>query len=118
MMDGISSSMAMSTDMMAQRQEQMFARVDQNSDGKLDETEMQVMADKMSERTGIDMDFAEIMATFDTDGDGSINQEEFKAMRPPQPPPDMSETFAQSYSADAQRIQTSDMSGTLLDLLS
>jgi len=59
-----------------QRREQMFNRVDRNSDGGLDRTEMQMFADKLSERTGTSIDIDDVFAKFDGDHDGVLGKAE------------------------------------------
>lgn len=66
-----------------------FEKVDANGDGSLDETEISTMADKVSEMTGESVGKNDILTKLDTDGDGLVNPEEFKAGRPKGPPPGM-----------------------------
>jgi Ca2+-binding EF-hand superfamily protein len=69
---------------------QIFAKVDQNGDGGLDQSEFQSMANKIGERTGETIDAAEVFASFDADQDGLLSQEETKsvmeAYKPAGPP--------------------------------
>ena len=119
MISGIGSSMSISSDMMLQRQEQMFSRVDQNGDAQLDESELQVMADKMSERTGMSMDAGQIMSKLDTDGDNMISEEEFAAGKPPEPPQQPTYNLTELlYQEEAENSNDCNMIGSLLDVLS
>jgi Ca2+-binding EF-hand superfamily protein len=69
----------------------MFNKVDQDGSGGLDQTEFQTLAGKISEATGQEVDVDELFATYDTDGDGALSEEEthtaMKANRPAGPPP-------------------------------
>jgi len=84
-MQGIQGGMSMSTDMMAQMREQMFAKLDGDGDGSIDLSQL------TSEVEGSDdpgfAAMVEHLSAADTDGDGLISQAEFEAMEPP-PPPD------------------------------
>lgn len=73
----------------SQGKDDLFTKVDANQDGSLDESEVASFAEKMSEMTGQSADAAEMMATFDTDEDGSVTESEFSAARPQGPPPPM-----------------------------
>ena len=55
----------------------------------MDETEISSMAEKLSEMTGESVDAGRIVSDLDADGDGLLNEEEFKAGRPQGPPPGM-----------------------------
>lgn len=70
---------------------QMFAKVDQNSDGGLDQSEFQSLADKISEKTGESIDAASVFASHDADQDGVLSQDEtesvMEAYKPAGPPP-------------------------------
>jgi len=80
MINGISGMGAfvrgLNLEAMQQRREQMFNRVDRNSDGGLDRTEMQMFADKLSERTGTSIDIDDVFAKFDGDHDGVLGKAE------------------------------------------
>jgi len=61
----------------------MFARVDTDGSGGVNETELQAMLDKVNERVaamgGSAVDAKEAFSSFDTDGDGSLNADELDA---------------------------------------
>jgi Ca2+-binding EF-hand superfamily protein len=69
----------------------MFSTMDADSSGGLDSTEVQSLAEKISEATGVSVDLSEFLATYDSDGDGSLSEEEtvasLEANRPQGPPP-------------------------------
>jgi hypothetical protein len=71
----------------SQGKDDLFTKVDANQDGSLDESEVATFAEKMSEMTGQSADAAEMMAKFDSDEDGAISADEFKAGEPQGPPP-------------------------------
>jgi len=49
---------------------------DQNSDGKLDKTELQAFADKIAERTGQTISVEELFSQYDSNSDGALSSEE------------------------------------------
>ncbi|MEW5923723.1 MAG: EF-hand domain-containing protein [Candidatus Zixiibacteriota bacterium] len=118
MIGGIQNNMSISSDMMLQRQQEMFERIDQNSDGQLDQSELQAMADEMSERGGMSIDIGEMLASGDTDGDNMISLEEFQAMKPPKPPEpptyNLAEIMSQGTTEESQSLE---LTGALLDIL-
>lgn len=106
MISGISSQggypSAIDSATMQRRKEEMFAKVDTNSDGGIDKAELQVMLDKMAERDGQTRNVDELMTQFDVNGNGSLDETEMDAMHeqfmdemkangsmPPPPPGDM-----------------------------
>ena len=70
--------------------EQMFAKLDSNSDGGVDEAEF-IAGAPQDGRGPSESELKEMFATFDTDSDGSLTAEEldsgFKNSRPSGPPP-------------------------------
>lgn len=64
-------------------QDDLFAKVDTNSDGSLDADELKVLTDKIQSDTG--QDVSTQFSKLDTDGDSKLSQTEFEAGRP-QPP--------------------------------
>lgn len=69
------------------REDDLFGKVDTDGDGSLSETEMTAFSEKMAEMTGTSSDAAEMFATFDSDEDGLVSEDEFNAARPQGPPP-------------------------------
>ena len=86
MISTIGATSGISQAMMQQMQERMFAETDVDSDGYIDQTEMQAMADQMAEMTGVTVDISERFAEADINGDGLLDATEFAAMKPPEPP--------------------------------
>jgi len=73
------SSMNSSLTSMVQMRQQMFNKIDTNGDGKHDEDELaQMVANGPQGGPGVE----DILAQFDTDGDGSISESEFNAAGP------------------------------------
>ena len=68
----------------------IFSELDQNGDGGLDQAEFQVIADKISAKTGQTVDVAQVFEEFDVDQDGVLSAEEatsaMEANRPSGPP--------------------------------
>ena len=64
-------------------QDDLFAKVDTDGDGKVSQDELKVLSNKIKEDTG--QDVSQDFAKLDTDGDGALSQTEFEAGRP-QPP--------------------------------
>jgi hypothetical protein len=133
MISGIQSGSTMSTDMMAQMREKMFAKLDPDGDGQIDLSKLQAEAAEK----GDDVRFSEMvehLTAADTDGDGMVSQAEFEQMEPPArpdgPPPGEppgsrpTETSGQElslldylYAADGTQTEEQDMLGLLLDTL-
>lgn len=64
-----------------------FASVDEDGDGSLSASELTTFAEKMTEMTGQTMDATKLMTSLDSDEDGAISTDEFKAGKPQGPPP-------------------------------
>lgn len=68
--------------------EEMFAKLDTDASGALDETELQAMIDRMSGKMDAEAPSAsEMLSRLDTDGDGALSSSEMEAGRPQGPPP-------------------------------
>lgn len=83
---------------------EMFAKVDSDGNGSVDEAELQTMLDDISEKTGTGFDASagELLSKMDSDGDGSLSQAELdEGMRSIMPPPPSTMDFAQSRGADS-----------------
>ena len=75
MMSGISGMGGMMGGMRPDPQ-QMFNRVDKDNSGGFDKNELNVMAEKIAERTGKAIDVDSLMEAYDGDGDGVLSQVE------------------------------------------
>jgi len=63
--------------------QQAFNQIDADGDGVLSSTEMQTMADMMTEKMGDNAPSSDnLMAQLDSDGDGALTFAEFEAGRP------------------------------------
>lgn len=71
---------------------EMFTKLDADGSGGLDSTEVQNLTEKISEATGVSVDLAEFLATYDSDSDGALSEGEtataLEANRPQGPPPE------------------------------
>lgn len=79
------------------RGDRMFAKVDSDSSGSVDATELQGMLDDISGKTGKDLgSSADLMTKFDSDGNGSLSQSELgDGMKSLMPAPSSTVDFAQ-----------------------
>lgn len=70
---------------------QIFSDADEDESGALDESEVQDLAEMISQATEEEVDAADLIAAFDEDEDGVLNEEEttaaLEANRPEGPPP-------------------------------
>lgn len=62
---------------------QRFARLDQNGDGQLSKTELQTLADKISQKTGQTITADDLLAKMDKNGDGGVAMNEMRGPRGP-----------------------------------
>lgn len=75
-------------------QDDLFAKIDTNGDGSLDQTELKTLTDKIKSDTG--KDASAMFAKLDTDSDGKLTKTEFDAGRPQGGPQGASATQATS----------------------
>jgi Ca2+-binding EF-hand superfamily protein len=61
-------------------QDDLFAKIDTNGDGSLDQTELKTLTDKIKSDTG--KDATDMFAKLDSDSDGKLTKTEFDAGRP------------------------------------
>jgi len=70
---------------------QLFTKLDKDGSGSLESTEVQSLTEKISEATGVSVDLAEFLTSYDADKNGSLSQGEavtaLEANRPQGPPP-------------------------------
>lgn len=99
--------------------EELFAKLDSNSDGGVDEAEFIAGAPQDGRGPG-ESELKEMFASFDTDGDGSLTSEEldtgFKNSRPAGPPPN-GPAGGPPPSSSASASEEDDEEDTLLEML-
>jgi Ca2+-binding EF-hand superfamily protein len=81
---------------------ELFAKVDSDGSGGVDEAELQTMLDDIAQKTGTSVDGSagELLSKMDSDGDGSLSQTELdEGMRSLLPPPSTMD-FAQARGTD------------------
>ncbi|MDP3653598.1 MAG: EF-hand domain-containing protein [Rhodoferax sp.] len=85
----------------SQMQAKMFAKVDTDGSGGVDQAELKTMLSDISQKTGVslDGDTAEAFSTMDSNADGSLSSEELgQGMQSLMPPPPSTLDFAQMRS--------------------
>jgi Ca2+-binding EF-hand superfamily protein len=84
--------------------EKMFAKVDSDGSGSVDQTELQSMLDHISSKTGTSAGSAtDLLSKMDSDGSGSLSQTELEAgMKDLMPAPSSTISFAQQRGGDMQ----------------
>ena len=132
MMSGISGMSTMMGGMRPDPQ-QMFNRMDKDGSAGIDKDELSAMTEKMADASGTEIDAVSLMAEFDGDGDGILNQDETHAameslkeqMGPPPnggpgagggPPPPPKEEASGVYGQDG--VESQSTIDQLLDALS
>ncbi len=84
MINGISASAGSFTQMQGMQQRkgmgERFNQLDADKNGGLDQTELQTMADKISEMTGQKLNVEEVTKTYDANNDGLLGQDEMQSM--------------------------------------
>jgi hypothetical protein len=75
MMSGISAASGPMFSMRPDPRE-MFNRIDKDGSGGIDADELSALTEKMAERSGEAIDADKLMETYDSDGDGVLNEEE------------------------------------------
>jgi len=71
----------------------MFNKVDGDGSGGISQSELETFAQNISNKTGNSIDTADAVSTYDTDGNGELNEDELKffmeasGVKPPPPPP-------------------------------
>lgn len=87
----------------SQMQAKMFAKVDTDGNGSVNQTELGTMLDTVSQKTGATFDdAAKVFTAMDSNADGSLSSDELgegmKSLMPPPPPPSTMD-FAQTRSS-------------------
>lgn len=99
---GASNAWANAATQRSQMQTKMFARVDADSSGGVDQTELQTLFTDISKKTGTSLDAAELFTNMDTDANGSLSSEELgSGMQSVMPPPPSTMEFAKGRHATA-----------------
>ena len=94
---GQSNAWANASTQRSQMQAKMFAKVDADSSGGVDKTELQTMLTDISKKTGTTLDADKLFSTADSNADGSLSSEELATgMQSVMPPPPSTMDFAQS----------------------
>jgi len=127
MINGINGSSGYASQMQMQGmqkqhgQAERFGKLDSDSNGSINQAELQTMGDKFSEITGQQMNVAEVSKAHDANNDGSLDKDEMQTMMmelrgsmgglqgggPP------SQQLFSAYQANSEK----DLTSTLLDML-
>lgn len=79
-------------------QAKMFAKVDTDGSGSVDQSELDTMLSKISEKTGATFDdTAKVMSSMDSNGDGSLSSDELDSGMKSLMPPPSTVDFAQAH---------------------
>ena len=102
----------------SQMREKAFAKVDADSSGSVDTTELQGMLDDITKKTGQSLGSAEdLLATMDSDGSGSLSSDELDTgMKSLMPAPSM-QSLMKLGDTDQDGTLSSDEAQTLKDSL-
>lgn len=98
----------------SQMQAKMFAKVDTDGSGGVDQAELKTMLSDISQKAGVSIagDAAETFSTMDSDADGSLSSEELgQGMQSLMPPPPSTMDFAQMRSTDGSDTGTAGPEG-------
>ncbi len=97
---GVSSqSNAWANAQRSQMQAKMFSKVDTDSSGGVNPTELQTLFTDISQKTGKTLDAQELFTTMDSNADGSLTNDELvTGMKSVMPPPPSTLEFAQNRS--------------------
>lgn len=97
----------------SQHQAKMFAKVDTDGSGSVDQSELSAMLSEISQKTGTSLgDSKQLFTKMDTNGDGSLSSDELgQGMKDFLPPPTTMD-FAQSHAQDGQPARSSGAGGT------
>nr|WP_321465891.1 hypothetical protein [uncultured Desulfobulbus sp.] len=107
---------------------QLISKLDTDSSGSLDtSTEIQSLADTITGVTGVSDDLSEFLSTYDSDGDGSLSEEEalsaLEANAPQGPPPpgggmgSFEEDFVKALDSAASGTLDSDDVSKIVDFI-
>ena len=79
-----------------------FGEIDSDGNGSIDSTELQSMLDNISEMSGESVNAADIIAGYDTDGDGALNEEEMGSYMQETRPPFQMQQALSAYGSGIQ----------------
>ena len=97
----------------------LFSKIDSNSDSSVDSTEFAEFAEKIS-ATGTSVDTDEVFSTYDADGDGVLSEEElgsFMKDNAPPPPAPPSQSQMQNAASAYGTTDSTDQISQLIELL-
>lgn len=85
----------------SQMQTKMFAKIDTDSSGGVDKTELQTVFANASQKTGVSLDAEKLFTTMDSNADGSLSSDELASgLKDVMPPPPSTLAFAQGRSSN------------------
>ncbi|MBK9441660.1 MAG: calcium-binding protein [Comamonadaceae bacterium] len=97
--NGLSNAWANANTQRSQMQAKMFGRVDTDSSGGVDQTELQNLFTEISKKTGITLDAEKLFSAMDGNADGSLASDELASgLKDVMPPPPTTMEFAQGRS--------------------
>lgn len=100
---GSSNAWANAISQRNQMQTKMFAKVDSDSSGGVDQTELSTMLSDISAKTGTTLDAEKLFSTMDSNSDGSISSDELSTgMQSVMPSPPSTMAFAQNRSGSTE----------------
>ena len=94
-----------------------FKQIDTDGNGGVDQSEFQVIADKISGVTGKTINVEEQMKTYDANGDGLLGQNEMQSMMAGLQPQGQGGPLTQQALSAYQAQTDKDLTSTLLDML-
>lgn len=108
---GSSNAWAAVSAQRAQHQAKMFAKVDTDSNGSVDQTELSTMLSDIASKTGASLgDSKELFTKMDSNADGSLSSDELdQGMKDLMPPPPSTMDFAQSRGMGASEGSQDDL---------
>lgn len=94
---GLSNAWANVNTQRSQMQAKMFAKVDTNGSGGVDQTELSTMLSDISQKSGVTLDAQKLFASMDSNSDGSLSSDELaQGMQSVMPSPSSTMDFAQN----------------------
>lgn len=94
---GVSNAWANANAQRSQMQAKVFAKVDTDSSGGVDQNELSTMLSDISQKSGITLDAQQLFTSMDSNSDGSLSSDELaQGMQSVMPPPPSTMDFAQN----------------------